>query len=633
MRKSSSQTINSRAPASYRRFIEQGRALVLEKGLSWEIPHDEIGNIKRSDSWDLRNFTSNNERHAACLTSFAINTKVRERALASGWSEVLLPPGPVLSEAIQEFLKALVVHRATEGILPRSVRSEFSLLRNFFSSTNKFPWQLNSEDLNRYLDLVPKSTKVTANIAVLANIINENLLSPNVPLVHQNEKEVSSFLNTMLNDRKGGEKLPDVDALHEMVRIVFQEAPIGHQHKIRFGITRLLTLTGLRLNEIILLPADCLQWEHHVDIVTGKPAGEVGGISRSLRLKYFGEKRRKKGSKVLVEDFQWVPARFEELVASTVSEILEATRPLRDALKARSNSERIFKTASGEELSLVDFLFLVVHGGRGALPSVISETAKIEIAAQSSFLAFLSTEKASSKETLFTKYSTLPNKSELFIKSHSLRHLMNTELFRQGVPDTVITQHFGRQSVVQSYVYDHRSLAERLKDVEIPPDAAKLIAPGTPQETVAKMVLSDLFGGSAIANAFRKIQSESGDEAAFMYLAQNSDGFHATPYGFCITSFAVNPCVRHLKCFDNCRHYLPSGMKEHRISLDSLRANLRVMRDTAAAKPLTSTGRKNQVAHAERLISGIDLALAAQPNVPLFKDGTDHSKPAKDLFK
>jgi hypothetical protein len=435
----------------------------------------------------------------------------------------------------------------------------------------------------------------------------------------------------MLGTRKGGEKLPDVDALHEMVRIVFREAPIGHQHKIRFGIIRLLTLTGLRLNEIILLPADCLQWEYHVDIVTGKPAGEVGGISRSLRLKYFGEKRRKKGSKVLVEDFQWVPARFEELVASAVSEILEATQSLRDALKARSGSKRIFKTASGEELSLADFLFLVIHGGRGELPGVIPETSTIEIAAQSSFAAFLSTDKG--KDTIFTKYSTLPNKSDLFVLSHSLRHLMNTELFRQGVPDTVITQHFGRQSVAQSYVYDHRSLAERLKDVEIPEKAAKLILPGTPQETVAKMVLSDLFGGSPIAVAFKKIQSESGDEAAFMYLAQNSDGFHATPYGFCITSFAVNPCVRHLKCFDNCRHYLPSGMKEHRISLESLRANLRVMRDTAAAKPLTSTGRKNQVAHAERLISGIDLALAAQPNVPLFNDGLDHSKPAKDLFK
>lgn len=631
MRKISSQSINSRAPASYQRYIEQGRKLVAEKGLSWEIIHDENGNVNACDSWDLRDLTSNNERHAARLNSFAINNEVREKALAAGWPEALLPRDLVLSEAIQDFLKALVAQRASEGIIPRNVRNEFSLLRNFFSSTNKFPWQLNSEDLNRYLELVPKNDKVSASIAVLANVINSNLLSPHVPLIYRDKQEVSTFLSTMLGTRKGEEKLPDVDALHEMVRIVFQEAPIGHQHKIRFGIIRLLTLTGLRLNEIILLPADCLQWEDHVDIVTGKAAGEVGGISRSLRLKYFGEKRRKKGSKVLVEDFQWVPARFEELVASTVLGILEATQPLRDALKTRSSSKRMYKTASGEELPLADFLFLVIHGGRGELPAIIPETVEIEIAAQSSFSAFLSTDKG--KDTIFTKYSTLPNKADLFILSHSLRHLMNTELFRQGVPDTVITQHFGRQSVAQSYVYDHRSLAERLKDVEIPEKAAKLILPGTPQETVAKMVLSDLFGGSPIAVAFKKIQSESGDEAAFMYLAQNSDGFHATPYGFCITSFAVNPCVRHLKCFDNCRHYLPSGMKEHRISLESLRANLRVMRDTAAAKPLTSTGRKNQVAHAERLISGIDLALAAQPSVPLFNDGPDYSMPAKDLFK
>lgn len=631
MRKPPNKAINVGAPASYRRFIEQGRARVLEKGLSWEIPHNEIGNIKSDDSWDLRTFTSNNERNATRLTSFAIDDKVRQRASQAGWPKALLPSGLVLGEAIQDFLKSLILHRVAEGILPRSIRHEFSLLRSFFSSTNKFPWQLNSEDLNRYLDLVPKNAKVSASIASLASIINSNLLSPHVPLIYRDEKEVRTFLGTMLSERKGGGKLPDVDALHELVRIVFQEKPIGHQYKIRFGIARLLTLTGLRLNEIILLPADCLQWEHHIDIVTGKPAGEVGGISRSLRLKYFGEKRRKKDSKVLVEDFQWIPARFEELVASTVSEILEATRPLRDSLKSRASIERIFKTASGELLTLSDFLFLVIHNGRSELPDVIPETVTIETAAQSSFLAFLSTDKG--KGTIFTKYSTLPNKSGLFIKSHSLRHLMNTELFRQGVPDTVVTQHFGRQSVAQSYVYDHRSLAERLKDVEIPEKAAKLIVPGTPQETVAKMVLSDLFGGSAIAMAFRKIQSESGDEAAFMYLAQNSDGFHATPYGFCITSFAVNPCVRHLKCFDNCRHYLPSGMKEHRISLESLRANLRVMRDTAAAKPLTSTGRKNQVAHAERLISGIDLALAAQPNVPLFKEGVDHSAPAKDLFK
>lgn len=627
------QIISSRPPEAYRRFIEQGRILASERGLSWKIPYDTLGNVKRYDSWDLRKFTSNNERHASRLTSFSISTEVRNIAVNDGWPVALLPPGLILNEVVQDFLKAVVAHRAAEGIVPRSVRAEFALFRDFFSSTNKFPWQLNSEDLDRYLSLVPKNAKVTASIATLTTIVNANLLSLHVPLLYKEEKEYKHVLGKMLNERKSAEKLPDIEALHEMVRIVFREAPLEHQHKIRFGIARLLTLTGLRINEIILLPADCLQWENHIDIVTGKPAGEIGGISRSLKLKYFGKKRQKKGDKVLVEDFQWIPAQFEELVDSTVSMMLAATQSLRNALKTRKAPSRTFTTASGVQLSTADFLFLVIHGGSGELPDTIAEDSQIEIAAQSSFMAFLGVEKKPGRKTIFTAYSNLDNKAKLGIKSHSLRHLMNTELFRQDVPDTVITQHFGRQSVTQSYEYDHRSLAERLAEVEIPVKASGLFTPGTHRETVAKMVLSNLFGGSAIADAFKKIQRESGDDAAFTYLAQNSDGFHATPYGFCITSFAVNPCVRHLKCFDNCLHFLPSGMKEHRVSLESLRANLRVMRDTAAAKPLTSTGRKNQIAHAERLILGIDLALSAQPNIPLFKDGRDHSAPTKDLFK
>lgn len=620
-------------PGSYRRFIERGQELAAACGLEWQVAFDEHGKIRRDNDWDLRKFTSNNERHASRLTTFSIVEEARSRAIDAGWPEALLPVGFVLGDTIRDFLKAMAVHRASEGIMPRSVRNEISMLRAFFSTTTKFPWQLSSDDIDRYSQLVPKNSHISVTLTMLAKVLNENMLSLHIPIQFGGAKEVHASLSKMLTDRKGAEKLPRFDALHEMVRIVFQEKPEGHQHTIRFGVARLLTLTGLRLNEVILLPADCLRWEEHIDIVTGRPAGEVGGVTRSLRLRYFGEKRQKKGDKALVEDFQIVPERFEELVVSTVSTIIEATRRIRVALASREDPGRTFTTAAGKELSVGDFLFIVLLGRQGELPDIIEDESIVEMASTSSFMAFLGEQKKDNKDTLFTKYSRLLNKDQLFIKSHSLRHLMNTELFRQGVPDTIITQHFGRQSVAQSYEYDHRSLSERLKAIEIPKSAAALIKPGTPQETVAKMVLSDFFGGSAISIAFKKIQSESGDEAAFLYLANNSDGFHVTPYGFCITSFAVNPCVKHLKCFNDCRHFMPSGIKEHRVSLESLRANLRVMRDTAAAKPLTSTGRKNQIAHAEQLILGVELALAAQPNEPVFPNGSDHSAPAKDLFK
>lgn len=95
----------------------------------------------------------------------------------------------------------------------------------------------------------------------------------------------------------------------------------------------------------------------------------------------------------------------------------------------------------------------------------------------------------------------------------------------------------------------------------------------------------------------------------------------------------ANPCARHLKCFDNCKHFAASGAQEHVVSLTDLRAKLLAMRDAARAKPIVSVGRKNQIAHTEQLLSGVEKALAAQPSELVFPQGGDHSAPVKDLFK
>jgi hypothetical protein len=58
---------------------------------------------------------------------------------------------------------------------------------------------------------------------------------------------------------------------------------------------------------------------------------------------------------------------------------------------------------------------------------------------------------------LFAKYGETDDDRALKIESHMLRHLQNTELFRLGVADTIISKRFNRRSVAQSYEYDHRS--------------------------------------------------------------------------------------------------------------------------------------------------------------------------------
>lgn len=154
---------------------------------------------------------------------------------------------------------------------------------------------------------------------------------------------------------------------------------------------------------------------------------------------------------------------------------------------------------------------------------------------------------------MFSVYGRSPESKLMSIKPHSLRHLMNTEMFRKNVPDTIITHQFGRRTVAQSYEYDHRNLAEKLSFVKLPPAASKVLPAGSAKELVGKMVVSGMALQSHLGQSFKRIQHESGDEAAFIYLAANADGFHVTPYGFCTNSFSVNPCTRHLKCFERCR--------------------------------------------------------------------------------
>ncbi|MFV8530401.1 hypothetical protein [Ralstonia pseudosolanacearum] len=628
-------------PAAYGWFLRRMLFFVEGKGVVWAMLVEEDGSVLEENDWDLRRLTGSHARSAARTNGFSIDLDVRNAAVAAGWAPARLPDGRAFRPDIQDFMKCMIAYRCKQHIEPRSVRNEASIWRKFFSVTSKAPWELSTEDFNRFMELIEPHANALNAMSSLASAINENMLSENVPLALELRAKASTIIQSTLDERRDSNKLPDPRALYELVRIVFQERPIGHQDRIRFYVIRLLLFTGLRTNEAIYVPADCLQWETHVDVVTGKEADEVGGVSRTLRLRYFGLKREKGKPDLLVEDTQFVPEQFHRIVTEAVEGALAATAPLRTELNRRLRDSkrfegtrevgRRFKASSGAELTVADMLFLVIAGGDGELPSCIPNDARIEVVAESTLYQQLSSRK-DRKHTLFTRYGQGEHLDSMMVNPHSLRHLMNTEFFRLNIPDTIITQHFGRTTVVQSYEYDHRNLAERFSFVELPESANGIIASGSVQETVAKMVLTGFASDSHVAKSFKRIQAEHGDEAAFTYLAGASDGFHVTPYGLCTTSFAVNPCVKHLKCFHKCTRYMPSGLPEHRITLEQLRVKLSVMRDKAAAKPVNSIGRKNQIAHADELIAGVDAALRAQPGEAVFPDGKDYSVPPEDLF-
>lgn len=225
-------------------------------------------------------------------------------------------------------------------------------------------------------------------------------------------------------------------------------------------------------------------------------------------------------------------------------------------------------------------------------------------------------------ESIFARYGFTDEDRGLSLKSHSLRHLQNTELFRLGVADTIITKRYNRKSVAQSYEYDHRSLEEELSQIELPPETEAAL--GEKASIVAKMIKAGKATGPLI-EAFKKIQNSEGNDAAYQYLKVEADGFHATPYGHCINSFTVDPCPKNLECFTGCRHLSPTNLDKNREYLLTLENKLQDVIKAAEERNTKSIGRNNQIAHAKVRLEGIRKLLATPEGTLVFPDGPDLS--------
>lgn len=224
--------------------------------------------------------------------------------------------------------------------------------------------------------------------------------------------------------------------------------------------------------------------------------------------------------------------------------------------------------------------------------------------------------------TIFSRYGESDDTKLLTMDTHPMRHLQNTELFRKGVSDAIITKRFNRTSVQQSYVYDHRSLVENLDAIKLPSAQEEKL--GAKASTTYKLIISGSISGP-IVQQFRAIQKEEGDDAAFDFLIAEADGLHATPYGFCLNSFTVDPCPKHLECFNGCLHLARSDLPAEQIALVELRDRTAKIVEKIEGAPEGSVGRRNQLAHANIRLANLDKAISTRAGKRVFPDGRDLS--------
>jgi hypothetical protein len=757
-------------------FIEGNRSLATTRGLPWPPRADERGAIVKEDRWNLTQLAGMVPPPTLWLSTFApdeaaaeiLNDVAREREpkpptalqISSTWRDLLL--AALINEIVVKKNKPAHAY----GTVGRAIR----ILATCAASD---PADLNGDDVQMAYNValrVGASGKLAANIAMVVRTIIDGLhLSERSPLAafcrpysdaksqsaqatvdvltrKVNRHRQSDSMRKALHERKNASKLPDERAFWELTRIVFAETPQTFSDAVRFAQVKLAILTGLRVGENVMLPADWKRWREYVDS-QGKPAGERGGISRSLMMRYFAEKQeeadRPEGI-ALFETAQHVPAIYEDTMIETLDAALHMTTPLRDRLRRQTETGRILpeydadalvdavdlyshisgnievtntpipdtllqayrlnhdvvaleairqqqRVAEGSGLSRSIYKFwrrfvrsshIQPYSPTGALltamsadmRSVFFKIADVEALVRDHMPTKLSdvtpfnggdgskiyphelmfllpirglaenrqdgvidiekyafVGRASVQDmaqqlglgsnNIFSRYGENDEARGFKLESHSFRHLQNAELFRLGVADTIITKRF-RKSVAQSYEYDHRSLSEDLAAIDLPATSLDRLGPRA-QEALRLITANKVSG--PIVDEFRLIQRTKGDDAAFDYLDAEADGLHVTPYGFCLNSFTVDPCPKHLECFDGCHHLARTELPEEARNLEQLRDRLKRVVEKIERQPIAArnVGWQNQLAHAKKRLTNVESALLASPGSRPFPDGLD----------
>lgn len=744
----------------FQAFVDGARKLAAANNLSWELPVGLDGSVPKQHAWDLTVLAGAVPPPRLRLSDLGSDTStlavLNTRRAASD-----LPPMAAfaLPQSWQDLVKAVVLYQIVvdqnsvahvSGQVARPLRV---LATCVAARSGAEPWDLVADDIRHARDVavaVQASGTLGSHVeGVIRGVLDALHLCLNGPFAHVLPKRVYSNpygliqIRGSLEQRRSEAKLPGTDELWCLVDIVFTAAPRTFADKLRFALLRVMLLCGFRVREACSIPLDWKRFHEHVDL-NGRPAGDIGGVSRTISLRHFAAKQqdRDDDSALLFETMQHIPTQFEDIIVQTLEEVRVMTAPLRERLRAQAEAGRLFpeftpdtllplsdaytrltgnplctqeaveteiaaylRTFGSEEMEAIRAKqrtgmpfripfhkfwmlweendgppLLGADGGSRKIgkrrpadlylrvgdleeyvatrtPTKMSDMTPLPLAEGGSLpahdLLFLMPKRAlmegrndgacdvwrylsvgrvtpdlfngkqlsSGTKSIFHRYGRTDAERAYSLNTHALRHLQNGELFRMGVSDAAITKRFDRRSVTQSHVYDHRSLAEELQAMSLPPEAEVL----PPKARIVAQMIQAGRGRGRVVDEFKGILRDRGAEEAYSFLAAEADGFHVTPYGFCVNGFTQEPCPKHLQCANGCNRLVSTGVDRHRENLETLERRTAIAVETIEARKV-GIGRDNQLAHARTVLANVRVILETPNGEAPFPDGPDLSR-------
>lgn len=340
---------------NYRAFISSARQIAASRNINWGLIPAHDGRISPLKTWDLNVFCGTHPPPKILLSDLgtdAATLAVLGKRRTESSMEV--NEKMALSEGWQNLIKAALLDQVfVKGNQARHTLTQICRPLRVIATCaqNAEPWELTADHiaLAREVsdEVQPSGTLAKLIDLVTRHIIDRYHLADRCPLQPVSERRAPRERKRAeprkdLTQRKDIEKLPSAAAFWELVRVVFTVQPNSYLDEIRFAQIKILMLCGLRIGEVCMMPMEWLRKRQYVD-ASGQPAGASGGISESLILRYFSEKRslRDHEGTLLYPEIQHIPALFEAPIQESLNRIEHLTIPLRDRLKAQSLTDRI----------------------------------------------------------------------------------------------------------------------------------------------------------------------------------------------------------------------------------------------------------------------------------------------------
>ncbi|MFM0566694.1 hypothetical protein PQQ80_43790, partial [Paraburkholderia sediminicola] len=230
----------------YCAFIELGKTLAREKGVSWDMPLDETGVARDGVGWNLTAIANDVPPPTHYLRDLGADAKALAIINAERAERDLTPLArQPLSPSWQDLVKAAVAEqllfkRNTTGYVSQSIARP---LRVIATCADREPWQLTVDDL-RLAIRVGKEIQATGKLGdLVAGIIKivfdaqhlcdtgqlySSLAVPRIKMksaIRAKHTWSQEELRTDLEARKREERLPERRAFWELTRIVMTEKP------------------------------------------------------------------------------------------------------------------------------------------------------------------------------------------------------------------------------------------------------------------------------------------------------------------------------------------------------------------------------------------------------------------------